>query len=168
MHSSRSIGPWVVPLLLVALGAGPVSGWPASSLHGRVVQSDGATPRNGVIVALVDDEGREIARSRPTDDAGTFRIENAPSGRFSVLVDSGEGAFLGADPVELRPGQNPPLSLRLGAGGPNFERDHGFGSSRSRFPQWGKWAIVGVLGIAALFVVDELTEDQEELPASPF
>ena len=98
-----------------------------ASLSGRVFQADGITPRTGVTVSLVDDTTEGMWRSEPTRDNGGFRIEQAPAGSYTLVVETQEGAFISPEPVALQPGTNQPLALALNSS-PNYKQDIGFGS----------------------------------------
>ncbi len=83
---------------------------------GRVMETDGFTPRSGVVVALVDDENRLVYRSDPTNDEGAFEINSAPAGGYKLLAETDEGAYLASDDFKLAAGKNNPLSLKLTPG----------------------------------------------------
>jgi len=131
------------------------------SLHGRVFESGGGRPRAGVVVALVgSSQEAPVYRSSPTDERGVFRVEGVPAGRYRVLVETAEGAFLATEPVDLEADSNRAVSLSLKAGSPG-EGDPGKGTTT----RWQKWVIVGAIAVGALLVLDALTEEER---ASPF
>lgn len=57
-------------------------------LKGRVLESDGITPKPGVTVVATSDAGE--FRGNPTDDDGIYRIENLPPGKYKIRVDLDE------------------------------------------------------------------------------
>ena len=135
----------------------------AATFTGQVLQSDG-TPRAGVQIILVNDQRQAEFESTLTADDGTFRIEGAAAGTYSVVVDTPEGAFLAAESVVLTPGVNPRLSLTLQSLA--AQGTVGAGQSLGGVT-WGQWTIFGAIALAAAVVIHEVTDDVEE-PASPF
>ena len=158
----------VVMVTTIALLAPP--SWTAQSavLGGRVLATDGLTPRAGAIVHLVDGANR-IWPSKATRPDGGFLIDDAPAGNYTLVVETSEGAFVAPERVSLQAGANPPLALAINAD----RRDEGFGSEAGEgLPKWLAWAIGGTVFVGALFLIDELSEDDDddddELLASPF
>jgi hypothetical protein len=82
-------------------------------LRGRVVSADGVTPRAGVVIALVDDERGSVFRSKPSDDRGVFQLDSARPGRYTLVAEVPEGAFVAANKVNLDAGPNPAVALAL-------------------------------------------------------
>jgi hypothetical protein len=121
-----------------------------ASFSGRVFEADGMTPRSGVTVNLIKGEGESIYTSSATSADGTFVIEAAPAGSYSLLVDSGQEAFLSPEPLELQSGVNKPLALTLNASR-GETRQTGLGSARPMKP-WLKWTTVGLISVTALYV----------------
>jgi hypothetical protein len=154
-----------VVALLAAAVVPPVRAQEAGSLAGRVFDPDGRTPRGGVTVALVGDDGAAAARSRPTSDEGAFAIERADPGRYRLLVEAPEGAFVTDDPLELRPGANNPLALTL-TPGRNHQESSTTTTSGEPLPQWAKWAIAGGIAAVGLWVIVETNDDDD--PASDY
>jgi hypothetical protein len=135
-----------------------------ASLGGRVVGLDGISPLAGAIVRLVGEDGTSVGHSRPTGADGAFAIEPAPTGTYRLLVETAEGAFLAPEPVQVAAGANPAVALSLQAR-PSFQFEPGFGSGA--LPTWGKYLIVGAIAVGGLFVIHQVSEDEEE-DASPF
>src|SRR5262247_3022779 len=77
----------------------------STSLSGRVV-TDGADPRAGVVVTLVEPASEKMYRSAPTDSRGAFTIDAAPAGSYALVVEAPEGAFLASNNVQIAPGVN--------------------------------------------------------------
>ena len=139
---------------------GPVLAAGEAQLAGRVFDADGATPRPGVVVTLVDTATDASVSSEPTNDEGTFRIEQAPAGSYHVLAETSEGAFLAAEAVDLEPGANQPLSLTLKVA-PAME-----GTTGSKMKTWKKWLIAGGIAVGALFLINEVTDEADASPPS--
>jgi hypothetical protein len=130
---------------------------------GRVFQADGASPHVGVVVALFDDESGKVFRSQPTDDDGAFSIDAAPAGSYAVVTETPEGAFLAGEEIQLEQGANRPLSLTLTSTPPAGTLAPAQASgSKSGMSAAVKWGITGGIVLAALFVIDDLTEDTEK------
>ncbi len=145
----------------------PAAAGETAILAGRVFQADGATPRTGVVVNLVDPDGARAFPSAPTRDDGSFRVEGAPAGTYRVLAETPNGAFLAGESVTVEPGNNRPLSLTLKGAAPSFQSSPDpTGSASGGLPTWGKWLIAGGIAVGALFVINEVTDDEAE-PASP-
>jgi hypothetical protein len=130
-----------------------------ASFSGKVFEADGSTPRAGVTVNLVKGEGESIYTSPATSADGTFLIDGAPAGRYSLLVDTEQGAFLSPDPLELQAGVNKPLALSLSSSG--GEMQTGVGSAEPMKP-WLKWLTVGLIGVAALYVGQRVVNPESD------
>lgn len=138
---------------------------------GRVVASDGATPQSGVVVTLVDVAGRRQFASKPSDEHGAFHVDSAPPGSYSLVAETAEGAFLASDKLELREGENAPVSLSLKPDDEDDEDDEEGAippppPSPGGLETWVRWVLGGSIIIGGLAVVDLLSEDEES--ASPF
>ncbi|NIM01263.1 MAG: hypothetical protein GTO30_10430 [Acidobacteria bacterium] len=124
-------------------------------LAGRVMETDGFTPRSGVVVALVDEESRTIYRSEPTDQDGTFRIDTAPAGGYKLLAETDDGAFLASNDFQLGAGENKPVALKLTPGASNSTIAPGQAGAGA---SWWQWAIAGSIIILGLLVVSDASE----------
>jgi len=145
----------------------PVGAGDAAVLMGKVFQADGTTPRTGVVVHLVDPASDRDFRAEPTRPDGAFRVDQAPAGTYRVLAETTDGAYLAEQAVTVEPGANRPVSLTLGAAAPSFQTAPDPTASQSGgLPTWGKWAIAGGIALGALFVINEVTDDEDQ-PASP-
>ena len=135
-----------------------------STLSGRVLTQNGADPRPGVVVALVEPASERAYRSSPTDARGAFTIDAAPAGDYALLVEAPEGAFLASSHVKLAPGVNRPVSLALK---PGKEGEAPAGTTPPReakkggAPTWAKWVIAGVVVVGAAIVIDAVTKSDE-------
>jgi hypothetical protein len=131
-----------------------------ASLSGRVFEADGVTPRAGVTVNLVLGEGESIFASPTTNADGIFAIASAPPGSYRVVVETSAGAFLAPQPLELEPGVNRPVALSLAT------EQSGLGSATADpIAEWLKWLIIGLIGVAGLYVIFEVT-DSEDSPST--
>ena len=162
----------VAALALTFATASLMIGTPAWSgdnalLTGRVLQPDGATPRSGVVVALLGDEALETFRSAPTGDEGAFKIDAAPAGAYTLVAETSQGAFVGAAQVDLTAGENPPLALTLQPQASIATLAPAQSGTRNKLPTWATYSITGLIVITAVVLIDEVTEDVED-PASPF
>jgi len=140
----------------------PVPGWSADDAQfgGRVFESDGITPYEGVVIALYDAGNEQVYWSDSTGTEGTFLIDEAPAGTYAVVAETGEGAFLTAETLEIQAGDNRPLSLTLKVA-------PGQSQSGSQLEPWKKWTIAGGIGVAALVLVLDVTDSAGERIASP-
>ena len=132
---------------------------------GRVFQADGVTPRTGVVVALVDAETQQTYRAEPTNGEGAFTLAAAPAGTYNLLAETDEGAFLATDSIRLDEGANRALALSLDPSqGYNAQGStpSSAGSSGSGMPNWAKGLIAGAIGVAALWVINDSSDDVEE------
>ena len=152
-------------LFIVSPSLSPVRAAPGAVLSGRVLQADGVTPRTGVVVTLFDVERRVEFPSDPTNAEGVFKIDTAPPGSYTVLARTAEGVFLAADGFVLVPGENRPLALTLQVA--PGEAPRGLAAQGAGLPVWAKGIIIGVIGVGALLVIDEVTEDTEPCASPP-
>jgi len=154
------------------LVVGTVSAEPGTVFSGKVFGAEGSTPREGVVVRLVGETPDSSYSTDPTGADGAFRLEGAPPGSYRVLAEAREGAYLAADGFQLQPGANQPVALTLGDASPNQQTADqtsttGGTSTKQGLPTWAKWTIVGGIAVIALWAIDSVTDDDEELPASP-
>jgi hypothetical protein len=149
-----------VPLTLSMIPV-PAHAAETADFAGRVFQSDGITPRAGVVVALYDSSTEQTFRSQPTSDEGSFRISEAPAGSYALVAEAGEVAFLADENLELQAGTNPPLALTLQTA-PGYDTSSSKPSSGMK--PWAKWLIAGVIGVAALGLIYNVTKETETSP----
>lgn len=162
-HSRRA----VALIASIAVGAvvtlSPVPAAEPAHFSGKVYATDGATSLAGIVIALHDPETDRSYRSNPTTADGTFRVDAVPAGRYAVIAESSDGAFLAAEQVSIEAGSNRPLALTLNGSVPHAQVTSGKGG----LPTFHKWLIAGGIAVAGLFVIDEVTTDEDEA-ASPF
>ncbi len=139
-----------------------------SSLSGRVLAQNGADPRAGVVVALVEPATERAFRSSPTDAKGAFTIDTAPAGNYAVVIEAPEGAFMASNHVQLAPGVNRPVSLALKPGKPAGATPAAGGSTGGGIPTWTKWVIAGGVIIGGAIVVNGVTQTSSGSEASSF
>jgi len=144
-----------------------------STLTGRVLAGNGADPRAGVVVTLVDPATETMYKSSPTDAKGAFSIATAPSGSYALVVEAPEGAFLASGNVKLAPGVNRPVSLALKPGKQGEPppttppatppaTPAAAPPPKQGIPTWAKWVIAGGIVVGAAIVVDAVTSDSNE------
>jgi hypothetical protein len=146
--------------------AGPLLAGSPTTLSGRVLAANGADARSGVVVALVDTSAEKVFRSQPTDSRGAFRVDAPAAGRYALLVEAPEGAFLASDGLVLAPGQNRPVSLALKPGKQGAQpaptpAPSASSAASSGLPNWAKWVIAGGIVVGAAIVVDAVTSGDE-------
>jgi hypothetical protein len=139
-----------------------------ASFTGRVIGADGVSAQAGVRVTLYD--AARAYSSAPTAADGGFALEVAAPGAYHVAVETPAGAYLLERPVTLASGANTPLALRLAPDAALTQGAEPTTTARLRrgLPPFAKWVVVGVIAAAALFVVSEVSEDEDEQPASEF
>lgn len=126
-------------------------------LSGRVMETDGFTPRSGVVVALVDDENRLVYRSEPTNEEGAFQIDSAPAGSYKLLAETDEGAFLAGNDFQLVGGENKPVALKLTPAAQTSNATIAPGQAGAGV-SWWQWAIAGTIIVLGLLVVSDASE----------
>jgi hypothetical protein len=127
-------------------------------LSGRVMDTDGFTPRSGVVVALVDDENRLVYRSNPTNEEGAFEIDSAPAGGYKLLAETDAGAFVASNDFKLAGGENKPVALKLTPGSQTSNVTIAPGQTGGGGASWWQWAIAGTIIVAGLLVVADASE----------
>ena len=156
-----------VMVMLVLAGstfAPAIQAGAVASLSGKVFEPDGRTPRTGVVVSLVNDEGNREVRSTPTTEEGSFVIDDAIAGEYHLVVETPEGAFVTGASVALQAGSNRPVALTLRTDD-DFEQPQ-FAQASGGLPTWAKWVIAGGIIVGALLVINEINSDED--PASGF
>ena len=152
--------------LVLMASSGLLVAAPPSTLTGRVLAANGADPRPGVVVTLVDPASETMYKSSPTDAKGAFAIGTAPAGSYAVLVEAPEGAFLASSNVQLAPGVNKPVALALKPGKqgdpPPAAPPAAPSTPSGGIPTWAKWTIAGGIVVGAAIVVDAVTSDSNE------
>jgi hypothetical protein len=133
-----------------------------AEFSGRVFHADGVTPRSGAVIVLFDDEADLEYRSQATDKEGAFTIDTAPPGNYALIVETAEGAYLASDALELTVGTNKPLSLALKSAG---ARPVAGGSGMSNAAKGG---IAAAIFVGAALIINDLTSDDDEQPATAF
>jgi hypothetical protein len=190
----RSLAFMLTVGLLGAVAEIPALAGASALFQGRVLDLNGITPRGGARVNLVDSATGSVFTSTPTDDRGRFSIASAPAGRYSVVVETTEGAFLASSSIDLRAGRNPAASLALQKGipaaaqqetpteppkeqpkaepeppkpsTPGAPQTPTAAAAKKGIPLWAKWVIVGGVAVIAAIAVNEVTKSEE--PSSPF
>ncbi|MCP3979786.1 MAG: carboxypeptidase regulatory-like domain-containing protein [bacterium] len=152
---------------IVSLSVMPVQASTGAVFSGRVVQSDGVTPRTGAVVTLLDQKTGRTFESQPTGNSGNFRIDAAPAGGYTLLIDTSEGAFLASNNMQIAKGSNRPVALQLSSNAPNYQGSGGTSGAAAGGSNLLGWIITGGIVVVSLFAIDELTED-DEAPASGF
>jgi len=138
----------------------PVVHAESALLAGRVMETDGFTPRSGVVVALVDDENRMVYRSEPTNEEGAFQIDSAPAGGYKLLAETDEGAFLASNDFQLAGGENQPVSLKLTPAAQTANATIAPGQAGAQ-TDWWQWAIAGgIVAIGLVVVADASSSDE--------
>jgi hypothetical protein len=142
-----------------------------STLTGRVVAQNGADPRAGVVVTLVEPASERAYRSSPTDARGAFKIDAAPAGSYALVVEAPEGAFLASGNLQLAPGMNRPVSLALkaaaeGEAPPAGTKEAPPAKKQGELPTWAKWVIAGGVIVGAAIVIDSVTKNEEASPSN--
>jgi hypothetical protein len=139
----------------------PVRAEARAEFAGRVFDSDGITPRSGVVIALYDAASEQTFRSQPTSDEGNFRIADAPAGTYALLAETGEVAYLANDELELQEGANRPLALTLQTAPGNQTTTQ----QQSGMSPVVKWVIVGVIAATALYLIYDVTKESDASPS---
>ena len=151
--------------VLGLLATGPLLAQAPTRLSGRVLAENGSDARAGVVVALVDTNAEKVFRSDPTDARGAFRVDAPAAGRYALVVEAPEGAFLASDGLDLAAGANKPVALALkpakGRQGAPADTPPPTPPPSTGLPNWAKWVIAGGIVVGAAIVVDAVTSDDE-------
>ena len=172
----RSTAAALVAGLVTLTSPGALFASSPSTLSGRVLTQNGADPRPGVVVTLIEPASEQAFRSSPTDARGVFTIDTAPAGSYALVVEAPEGAFLAASNIQLAPGVNRPLSLALKPGkqdqppapaptpapSPDTPATPPAAKPKGALPTWAKWVIAGGIVVGAAIIIDAVTSDSNE------
>jgi len=151
-------------VLVWATSAPLASAEPLASFSGRVFQTDRAAPRAGVVVSLIDESGARVAESLPSRTDGSFDVGGPHAGSYAVRVEAPEGVFVAAERIRLAQGANPPMALELRQARLSAAEKQGFGQPAGS--RTTEYIIAGVVALAGLFVIFELSDDDDEEPAT--
>ncbi|HEX4823533.1 MAG TPA: carboxypeptidase-like regulatory domain-containing protein [Candidatus Polarisedimenticolaceae bacterium] len=158
--------------LFMMVSSGVLFAGTPSTLSGRVLGANGADPRSGVVVTLVDPASETMYKSSPTDAKGAFSIGTAPAGNYALVVEAPEGAFLASSNLQLAPGVNRPVALALKPGKQGTPAPAGAPagtpppSAKKGLPTWAKWVIAGGIVVGAAIVVDAVTSNSNNEASS--
>lgn len=173
-HRLRLVARATLVALLVGCVPGSLSAADVANLSGRVVAADGSTPASGVVVHLARPGDAQPVTSEPTGADGAFRVSAAP-GEYAVYAQEDDRLFVGPNDLALATGDNPALALTLRLDGPATGSTVSFAPGQNDqdrkkkgLPPWAAGIIAGSIGVAALVLIDEVTEDETETEASPF
>ena len=112
-NAHRFIASSLIAALVVVTS--PVFAAPApATLTGTVYANDVVTPLVGATVIVTDVNGVKLA-SQPTAADGTFTIAAVAPGRTVLALETKDGSFAVATPVNLAPGETRGVYLALKA-----------------------------------------------------
>jgi carboxypeptidase family protein len=154
--------------LLMTASTGLIMAGTPSTFTGRVLAANGADPRAGVVVTLVDPASETTYKSTPTDAKGAFSIASAPAGSYALVVEAPEGAFLASSNLQIAPGVNRPVALALKPGKQGTPPPAAAPAGaqpppkKGAIPTWAKWVIAGGIVVGAAIVVDAVTSSSNE------
>jgi hypothetical protein len=160
-HCRRALAFALAVSTVLFLMPAPALAAGAADFAGRVFQSDGITPQSGVVVTLYDPGTEQTFSSLPTTGEGNFRISDAPAGTYSLVAETGEVAFLAAEELNLQAGSNRPLALTLQTA-PGYQSA---GQPQTKIKPWAKWLIGGAIGVTALYLIYDVSEETDASPS---
>lgn len=151
--------------LVVALAAATVPTFAAplpATLSGTVYANDVTTPLAGATVVVTDVNGVKLA-SRPTAENGAFTIASITPGRSALALETKDGSFAVATPVNLAPGETRGVHLALKADGGKTKR------TTKASARWTGGAVVGMTAVLVGFVAAAVINSDElnDEPTSP-
>jgi len=138
-------------------------------LSGTVFDHTGGRPRAGIVVALVDPANEIRFASEPTGADGRFVVNGAPAGRYAVLAEADEGAYLAASDLRWNADADTEILVSLAPAVQDDDEGDATPPSQSQsagMPTWGKAVLAGVLTITGVVLIEEVSEDTDEA-ASP-
>jgi hypothetical protein len=175
----------VLVLLVLTLPSGSLLAATPASVSGIVVAAGDRTPVPGARVFAGDPASGRVVPSAGTDEAGRFTIANLEPGRYELAVGVNDGLYPVRTPLRLRAGETRSMTLAVEAqagqtpdpetGVPDDTPPPPEGSPKpnQRHPTiWSNplTAALIVLGSAIVIgvLVENATDDDDEVPASPF
>lgn len=162
----RAVLATITVLTLIFL---PLSAYatPKAALSGTIFD-EGQSPREGIVITLVNADTQAEFSSSPTTEQGRFVLEGAPAGRYMVFARAEEGNYLAATDFNWQAAQDAEIILAL-APAVQDDDDDADGTAppatqgrAQGMPTWGKAVLVGVLTITGIALIDEVSEDSDE------
>ncbi len=168
---TRNLSRTVSSILILALFA---FGFPmqalandAASFTGTILSEDGMTPRAGVVVSLVSLTDDTQFESPATVQDGRFQVMGAPAGRYALIAETGEGAYLAASNLQWNAAASSDVLVTLVPA----VQDDADDSTPADPPSQGRKAgmskltkslIFGALVVTGLVLIDEVTANSEQ------
>jgi hypothetical protein len=160
----------VASSLIVALVVvtAPAFAAPApATLTGTVYADDVVTPLAGATVVVTDVNGVKLA-SQPTGADGAFTVAAVTPGRSALALETKEGSFAVATPVNLAPGETRGVHLALKANADSKEKKKKGGGAYWTGGEIAAMTVVLVGFVGAAWVGYDQTNDDNPPPASPY
>lgn len=171
MTRTRRLSRTVSAILILALFA---FGFPMQALAGEtasfagtILAEDGFTPRAGVVVSLVHLADETQFAAPMTAQDGRFQVLNAPAGRYALIAETAEGAYLAASNLQWNAAANSDMLVTLVPA----VQDDPDGSVPEETPSQGRKAglskltkslILGALVITGVVLIEEVTSNSEQ------
>jgi hypothetical protein len=139
----------------------------AASFTGTILAEDGLTPRAGVVVSLVHLADETQFAAPMTSEDGRFQVLNAPAGRYALIAETAEGAYLAAANLQWNAADNSDMLVTLVPA----VQDDTDGSVPGDAPSQGRKAgmskltkslILGALVITGVVLIEEVTSNSEQ------
>ena len=108
-------------------------------------------------MTLLDKQSGKEFQAEATNDEGAFKLDAAPAGTYTLLAVTPAGAFVAAESLELKPGNNTPLALTLQETATDAELANGLAQEGSDAV---RYVVLGLIGVVAVFAVDEVTSSE--------
>ena len=143
------------------------------SLSGSVVDTRGHSRGKTVIEVR---RGRRLVARTLSDDKGLYTVKNLPGGLYQVRVDGTQTLIrawaAGTAPRSaaglLQVIANPPIIRAQDGEAPTTDDDSSYGGRFGERQAAGlKTALIVGVVVGAIFIIDELNDDDDSPPASP-
>lgn len=140
---------------------------PETDISGRLLDEDGVSPVQDVVVRLKNRTSGQVYESKATDARGEYKIPNVPDGEYSIFVVSGAEEFELPNRLNILGGQPSSITVILTAAASQASQsgkpDEGGRSRKSAV----LIPVIGSIFVAAFAASEYFEKDGDGSPKLP-